>query len=110
MRQWCIIETIVKWGKKMAKKVFSADFKSKVAIEAIKGNKTINELASEFDVHTRQIQIWKKQLLDGSKDLFSAKKEKTAELITQERDRLYAQVGRLAVELDWLQKKTGHLS
>jgi transposase len=65
MRQWCKIETIVKWGKKMAKKTFSTDFKSKVAIKAVKGNKTVSELASEFEVHPSQIQSWKKELLEG---------------------------------------------
>lgn len=94
----------------MANKSFTADFKAKVAIEAVKGNKTINELASEFEVHPRQIQSWKKMLLDGCKDVFSGKKEKTEESVSQERDRLYTQVGRLAVELEWLKKKTGHLS
>ena len=94
----------------MAKKTFTADFKAKVAIEALKGNKTINELTTEFGVHPSQIQNWKKLLLDGSKELFSGKKEKAEESVLQERDRLYAQVGRLAVELDWLKKKTGHLS
>ena len=94
----------------MAKKTFTAEFKAKVAIEALKGNKTINELTSEFGVHASQIQNWKKLLLDGSKELFNGKKEKTEESIAQERDRLYAQVGRLAVELEWLKKKTGHLS
>lgn len=94
----------------MAKKTFTADFKAKVAIEAVKGNKTTNELASEFGVHPRQIQDWRKQLLDGSKALFSGKREKNEESVIEERDRLYAQVGRLAVELDWLKKKTGHLS
>ena len=47
----------------MAKKTFSAEFKAKVAIEALKGHKTINELATEFEVHTKQIHSWKKQLL-----------------------------------------------
>ena len=93
----------------MAKKCFSADFKAKVAIEAIKGNKSINELTSEFEVHPSQIKVWKKLLLDGSKELFGGKKKKNEESMMQERDRLYAQVGRLAVELDWLKKKTGHL-
>jgi transposase len=94
----------------MAKKTFSAEFKAKVAIEALKGHKTTNELASEFEVHPTQINGWKRQLLDGSKELFSGKKEKDEESVIQERDRLYTQVGRLAVELDWLKKKTGHLS
>jgi transposase len=94
----------------MAKKTYSAEFKAKVAIEALKGHKTTNELASEFEIHPAQINIWKKQLLEGSKDLFSGKKKKDEESVVQERDRLYTQVGRLAVELDWLKKKTGHLS
>jgi len=94
----------------MAKKTFSSEFKAKVAIEALKAQKTTNELASEFEVHPTQVNSWKKQLQDGSKELFSGKKGKDAESVTQERDRLYAQVGRLAVELDWLKKKTGHLS
>lgn len=93
----------------MAKKTFTAEFKAKVAVEAIKGHKTINELTTEFGVHASQIQSWKKQLLDGSKLLFGRKKEKDEESVSEERDRLYAQVGRLAVELDWLKKKTGHL-
>lgn len=94
----------------MAKKTFSSEFKSKVAIEALKGHKTINELATEFEVHPTQINSWKKQLLVGSKHLFSGKNEKDMESVIQERDRLYTQIGQLAVELDWLKKKTGHLS
>lgn len=94
----------------MAKKTFTSDFKSKVAIEALKGHKTTAELASEFEVHPTQINLWKKQLLDGSKQLFSCKHDKDMESVIQERDRLYMQIGQLAVELDWLKKKTGHLS
>jgi len=94
----------------MAKKTFSSEFKAKVAIEALKGHKTTNELASEFEVHPTQINQWKKQLLEGSKNLFSGKNEKDMESVTKERDRLYTQIGQLAVELDWLKKKTGHLS
>lgn len=94
----------------MAKKTFTSDFKSKVAIEALKGHKTTAELASEFEVHPTQINLWKKQLLDGSKQLFSCKHDKAMESVIQERDRLYMQIGQLAVELDWLKKKTGHLS
>jgi transposase-like protein len=94
----------------VAKKRFTSDFKSKVAIEALKGHKTTAELASEFEVHPTQINLWKKQLLDGSKQLFSCKHDKDMESVIQERDRLYMQIGQLAVELDWLKKKTGHLS
>ncbi len=94
----------------MAQKKFSSEFKAKVAIEALKGHKTINELASEFEVHPTQIHLWKRQLLDGSKHLFSGKNDKDRESLEKERDRLYTQIGQLAVELDWLKKKTGHLS
>ena len=94
----------------MAKKTFSSEFKAKVAIEALKGHKTTNELATEFEVHPTQINSWKKQLLDESKNFFSGKNDKDMESLTQERDRLYMQIGQLAVELDWLKKKTGHLS
>ena len=94
----------------MAKKRFTSDFKAKVAIEALKGHKTTNELASEFEVHATQINQWKKQLLEGSKQLFSDKQGKDLDAVTEERDRLYTQIGQLAVELDWLKKKTGHLS
>lgn len=94
----------------MAKKTFSSEFKAKVAIEALKGHKTINELATEFEVHPTQINVWKKQLLEESKHLFNGKNEKDMESLIQERDRLYTRIGQLSVELDWLKKKTGHLS
>lgn len=93
----------------MTKKTFTADFKAKVAIEAIKGHKTINELTSEFAIHSSQIKAWKKLLLEGSKELFSSNRTSSEESSLEERDRLYAQVGRLVVELDFLKKKTGHL-
>lgn len=90
-------------------KKFTSDFKAQVAITALKGHKTVNEIATEFEVHATQINLWKKQLLEGSKGLFSGKNEKDAELMVQERDRLYTQIGQLTVELNWLKKKVGHL-
>jgi len=94
----------------MAHKEFSSDFKAKVAIEALRGHKTTNEIASEFEVHPIQINQWKRLLLEGSKYLFSGKNEKDVESLEKEREKLYTQIGQLAVELDWLKKKTGHLS
>lgn len=93
----------------MKRKSFTSDFKSKAAIEALKGQKTINELASEFDVHPSQINTWKKQLLEGSRDIFGQTKKKQATDFEQEKDVLYSQIGKLKVENDWLKKKTGHL-
>lgn len=65
------------------KKIFTSDFKAKVAIEALKGNKTTNELASEFEVHATQINQWKKQLLEERKHLFSDKHGKDRDAVTQ---------------------------
>lgn len=94
----------------MSKKSFTSEFKSKVAVEALKGHRTIAELASEFDVHPTQINNWKKQLLDSSKTAFNNKSQlKAQQNEEEERDRLYAQIGKLKVELDWLKKKVGHL-
>ena len=94
----------------MSKKSFTSEFKSKVAIEALKGHQTIAELASEFDIHPTQINNWKKQLLETSKTAFNGKQLlKAQQRQEEERERLYAQIGKLKVELDWLKKKTGHL-
>ena len=93
----------------MAKKSFSTEFKAKVALQALKGQRTLNELATEFDVHPTQIHAWKKQLLDGSTAIFSGDKQKVCDQHEVERDKLYTQIGKLQVELDWLKKKTGHL-
>jgi transposase len=94
----------------MTRKTFTSEFKSKVAIEALKGHKTANELASEFDVHPSQITSWKKQLVESSQSAFSDKKQQMAlRASEEERERLYAQIGKLKVEVDWLKKKTGHL-
>ena len=94
----------------MARKQFTAAFKKQVAIEALKGHKTLAELASEFGLQSNQISTWKKQLLDGADDIFNKKVKRQEESFDDERDRLYQQVGKLQVELDWLKKKTGHLS
>lgn len=94
----------------MPRKRFTSEFKSKVAIEALKGHKTISELSSEFDVHPTQINEWKRHLVQASKTAFSNKNSlKDKQSLDEERDRLYAQIGKLKVEVDWLKKKTGHL-
>ena len=93
----------------MGRRRFSDEFKAKVALEAIKGQKTANELAQEFGIHVNQINLWKKQLLEAAPKVFSRGKDREAERIEQERDRLYRKVGQLQVEVDWLKKKTGLL-
>lgn len=88
------------------RKNHSAAFKGKVALEALKGEKTIAELSSEYGVHSNQIGQWKKRLLDEIPGIFSdrrKKKEKKSEELTSE---LYRQIGQLKVEVDWLKKKS----
>jgi len=92
----------------MSRKSFSKEFKAKVAIEAIKGHRTINEIASEFEVHPGQVNTWKKQALEGLGETFDRKGKSKDEGSEREKDRLYQKVGQLQIELDWLKKKMGH--
>ena len=93
----------------MKRRRFSQEFKAKVALEAIKGQRTANELSQEFGVHVNQINLWKKQLLEAAPEVFSRGKAREAEELERERDRVYRKVGQLQVEVDWLKKKTGLL-
>lgn len=91
----------------MQRKKHSAEFKAKVALEALKGLKTINEIASEVQVHPTQINLWKKQLAEEIPTIFSSSrghKQKSEEDLTAS---LYQQIGQLKVELDWIKKKSG---
>ena len=93
----------------MVRKKYSKELKARIALDAIKSQKTIAELASEYGVHANQISIWKKQLLDAAPDIFTSGKDKGAEKKEVERDHLYKKVGQLQIEVDWLKKKTGYL-
>jgi len=89
------------------RKSFTAAFKTKVALEAIKGHRTVTEIAGEYGVHPHQITQWKKQVMEAVPDVLSDKRRKRnadqEELVAQ----LYQQIGQLKVELDWLKKKSG---
>lgn len=86
---------------------FSADFKAKVAIEAIREQRTINELASEHGVHPNLIREWKKHLLTEVPQLFRTRTSEDEKAQEEERDRLFQQIGQLQYELAWLKKKVG---
>lgn len=94
----------------MTRKSFTSEFKAKVALAALKGHRTTNEIASEFEVHPTQVNAWKKQLQSSSSEVFGTGRKQQAEDFDAERDKLYSQIGRLKVEVDWLKKKTGHLN
>jgi transposase-like protein len=91
----------------MQRRQHSGEFKAKVALEAIRGERTLNELAAEYGVHPVQITQWKKVALEELPKLFSSRrgaKQKDEEAL---RAALYQQIGQLKVELDWLKKKVG---
>jgi transposase len=82
-----------------------ASFKVKVALEAVKEEKTISQLASDYEVHPNQIRQWKKRLLEEAPHIFSSRREKEARDPEQLEAELYRQIGQLKVEVDWLKKK-----
>ena len=89
-----------------------AAFKAKVALAALQGDRTINELAGHFGVHPTLIHGWKKQLLAGAEELFangSSTKAHDPAQIEKDKAELFEQIGRLKMELEWLKKKVAPL-
>jgi transposase-like protein len=87
------------------RRIHSSEFKFKVALDAAKELKTLNELSSEYGVHPNQISGWKGELLKGGATIFSnkiARQQREQEALQSE---LYEQIGRLKMELEWLKKK-----
>jgi transposase-like protein len=86
---------------------YSADFKAKVALAAIKGQQTVNEIAATYSVHPNQVLQWKKQALAALPETFSTHRARAAQDEEALRAQLYQQIGQLKVEVDWLKKKAG---
>lgn len=91
---------------KTIRKNHDGTFKAKVALEAIKGEKTMAQIASAYGVHVNQIGQWKKHLLGELPGLFSDKRKKVEKQNEELESALYKQIGQMKVELDWLKKKS----
>ena len=92
------------------RKQHSAAFKAQVALAALKGDRTINELARQYGVHPTLIHAWKKQLLAGADQVFHNGSSAAATDAEAEKAELFEQIGRLKMELEWLKKKVGALA
>ena len=97
--------------KKKNRRNFTADFKARVALEAARGVKTINEIAAEHDLHPVQVGQWKKELLERAAAVFErgGADKKDEEAAERERARLERKIGQLTMEVEWLAKKSKEL-
>ena len=92
------------------RKQHTAAFKAQVALAAVRGDKTVNELASQHGVHPTLIHAWKKQLLAGAEQVFQNGSKAAATDAEAEKAELFEQIGRLKMELEWLKKKVGQFA
>jgi len=84
---------------------YSAEFKSRMALLAIKGEQSINEIAGANGVHPNQIILWKQELLEGVNEIFNRKRGRKPKDDMNDPDNLLRQIGQLKIEIDWLKKK-----
>lgn len=89
---------------------FTQEFKARVALAAVRGDKTASELASQFGVHASQVTTWKKRLLEGAPELFADGQSRSPEESSGKEQELYEQIGRLKMEVEWLKKKSAELA
>jgi len=91
------------------KKKHDSKFKAKIALEAIRGDKTIAEIASDYSIHPNQVSQWKKKIIQESADIFSNGKTKKVGNLKDEKDELFKEIGKLKVENEFLKKKYDQL-
>ena len=86
---------------------YTASFKAKIGLEAIRGLKTANEIGQDHGVHPAQVGQWKKEILEHAGKLSESRRGRKKTDERSDPDRLYSEIGRLKMELDWLKKKSG---
>lgn len=86
---------------------FTAEFKAKVALEAIRGEQTLNELAARYELHPNMIVTWKRQAIENMATVFSAGAERSGKADDDQIKELHAKIGQLTVERDFLAKAFG---
>jgi putative transposase len=90
-----------------SRKQYSGELKAKIALEAIKGLRTVSEIAGAYEVHPTQVTQWKKRALEQLPEVFSDRRVRVEKADEELKAQLYQQIGQLKVELDWLKKKSG---
>ena len=97
--------------KRNKRRKFTPEFKARVAMEAARGVRTINEIAADNELHPTQVSAWKKELLDGAASVFEGGGEarRSEEAMDKERAQYERKIGQLTIEMDWLQKKSKEL-
>ena len=95
---------------KAKRKRHEPEFKARVALEAIKGLKTIQEIAKEYDLHPVQVSDWKKTMTEGASSIFGSERAKNRPADDEQlRDQLHSKIGQLTIEVDFLRKKSKQL-
>ena len=99
----------MKITRKRTRRKFTGEFKARVAVEALKAQETVNQIAARHELHPHQVAQWKKQLQQEARLVFEAGASSGGGAVESHEVELYEQIGRLKMELEWLKKKLGGL-
>lgn len=95
---------------KRKRRVFGGPFRAKVALAAVKEDKTLSQLADQFEVHANQVSAWRKELVERAAELFEDRRRRQRDEESASQEELYQQIGRLKMEVEWLKKKSAELA